>query len=862
MLHFICLLFIASAELVTITYRIRLEDIRVKEETEGQTEAAFFISVDDANVKPSNLNNITHEARSLPLPSCFMDTVTHPQEELSNLEDHPEQYYRVLEYTYGDGGVTINRLMNNNSIPRFCYYAPDVDCQPIEALMNNQDRTCTVFGMSMTMNQWALPFDYEKENQYPPMDYIYNSNQDTFDMSIVVNTSGASQDDRTSAIQVAKEIGYLQAKEYHDAYKVVDKIYNDNDDRAAYNRHVVRILRNMIYCWAGLLFIVTMFWFSWCIPVTRLFLICKVNICMRLPIFGPDWLDFCIWFGFWIGMFIYIGLQDHILVQGIILFTVSFLDLILSCYYCCRWKRRKCCPGGFCKECCADLKPNNPNNEKSIDDIMNMGCVELTSQNSYNAKRMPSRQSTYMDEDGRKVYNSTGNDRDVCECRCAQVLGARGRRIDKAMGQCCFPLHSSPDKMHRWQGRTVFTLALLVALLAGFTTIVCFVIWDVSYYKALIRKTRTIEEEYTPSIIIKFQAFLYAEPGKFDQVGWDDDLFDFATKQCKSHFGDSLSNSEKKEQIYDAYIDKYSISMDIFDRTHYTEYETVNDWFSRELQPLNDSTRPVRPIDGEGDYNIVVSPADCRVVVFQEVQDDQLIWIKSKRYNTNRLLDMVPGSVNDAYNRCQKCLRAFQNMKVQQGMFRLAPQDYHRYHAPVTGKVILGFEAGSKLHSVSADAITSENEAILNKRYVLFIEMEDWPKRTINGGAPQNAVMVYVIIGAICVGSINMQAPADMTSAVNSAACGANFIPDQYPDKESFALSESDDPAWLEQCEFQKGECTGTFKFGGSTIAMVFQEDAIIWDQDLLFTSYFPVENVLTMGSQIARVNPTPVFSE
>ena len=83
--------------------------------------------------------------------------------------------------------------------------------------MNNQDRTCTVFGMSMTVSQWALPFDYEEENQYPPMDYIYNSNQDTFDMTIVVNTSvhfwrlysirsslfeGSSQDDRTSAIQV------------------------------------------------------------------------------------------------------------------------------------------------------------------------------------------------------------------------------------------------------------------------------------------------------------------------------------------------------------------------------------------------------------------------------------------------------------------------------------------------------------------------------------------------------------------------------------------------------------------------------------------------------------------------------------
>jgi phosphatidylserine decarboxylase len=249
----------------------------------------------------------------------------------------------------------------------------------------------------------------------------------------------------------------------------------------------------------------------------------------------------------------------------------------------------------------------------------------------------------------------------------------------------------------------------------------------------------------------------------------------------------------------------------------------------------------VRPIEGKDDPHIVVSPADCRVVVFNKVPSDQLIWIKSRQYNTNKLLDMEPGHENDIYRQHElgpKCQQAFQDRDVQMGMFRLAPQDYHRYHSPVTGKVILGFEAGTKLHSVSADAITSENLAILNKRYVIFIEPTGWPARA--GGAP--ALLAYVIIGAICVGSINLQGPEDVSE------CALDIEP----------FEESNSPDFLNGCLFNKGDCTGTFKFGGSTIAMVFQENALIWDQDLVFTSYFPVENVINMGNSIGTVNPNP----
>eukprot|EP00494_Astrolonche_serrata_P012158 UN12258 len=63
--------------------------------------------------------------------------------------------------------------------------------------------------------------------------------------------------------------------------------------------------------------------------------------------------------------------------------------------------------------------------------------------------------------------------------------------------------------------------------------------------------------------------------------------------------------------------------MDIFWRTSYKDFDTVNDWFTRHLLPDSENAnyRSVRPI-AEG-ADIIVSPADCRVTGFTEVYPDQ-----------------------------------------------------------------------------------------------------------------------------------------------------------------------------------------------------------------------------------------------
>jgi phosphatidylserine decarboxylase len=97
--------------------------------------------------------------------------------------------------------------------------------------------------------------------------------------------------------------------------------------------------------------------------------------------------------------------------------------------------------------------------------------------------------------------------------------------------------------------------------------------------------------------------------------------------------------------------------------------ETFNQFFYRKLKP------DARPVEEPDNPYRLVSGADCRMMAFETVQDATRIWIKGREFTVSRLL-------GDAYSS--------QSEKYQGGalaIFRLAPQDYHRFHSPVTGVV-------------------------------------------------------------------------------------------------------------------------------------------------------------------------------
>jgi phosphatidylserine decarboxylase len=123
--------------------------------------------------------------------------------------------------------------------------------------------------------------------------------------------------------------------------------------------------------------------------------------------------------------------------------------------------------------------------------------------------------------------------------------------------------------------------------------------------------------------------------------------------------------------------------------------QTFNSFFSRRLKPT------ARPITSPADLTVVTSPADCRLTAFQTVDQAKTFWqvhhlprdavilhpslmlfrIKGQQFNIPTLL---VGS--DAADTRFKAVQDDPQCSIL--ISRLAPQDYHRFHAPFDGVVV------------------------------------------------------------------------------------------------------------------------------------------------------------------------------
>jgi len=274
---------------------------------------------------------------------------------------------------------------------------------------------------------------------------------------------------------------------------------------------------------------------------------------------------------------------------------------------------------------------------------------------------------------------------------------------------------------------------------------------------------------------------VYAFPRVATQMMLNNVFFRVSKDFCGPKYSTILtSDSDKYTNIYVDFIQLYSIDMSIYNRTSYTQYNSVNDWFSRELAP------GVRPVADLSDPSVVVSGADARVVVYERVPSDSTVWLKGQSFSPSQLVGQdYPPFVNGALL-----------------ILRLAPQDYHRFHTPVTGTILSITSLSGGLQSVNADAMRAEDDAIYNERVSVFIQ------------TPFGQV-AFVALGAACVGSIQV-----------FPAVGANIT---------------------------KGQLLGTFQFGGSTCAVMFEANRLQWDADVATMSSQAVESLVRMGQRMGR---------
>jgi len=136
-------------------------------------------------------------------------------------------------------------------------------------------------------------------------------------------------------------------------------------------------------------------------------------------------------------------------------------------------------------------------------------------------------------------------------------------------------------------------------------------------------------------------------------------------------------------------------------------------------------------------------------------------------------------------------------------IIRLAPMDYHRFHFPVSGNVSPNRKIDGDYYSVNPFALRKKAEIFcLNKREYTILSN------------PLFGDVVIAEVGATMVGSI----------------------------VQTFKGSS-----------VKKGEEKGYFKFGGSTVVLLFEKSKIRIDEDLLINTAKGYETTVKMGERIAE---------
>ncbi|ORY76368.1 phosphatidylserine decarboxylase-domain-containing protein [Protomyces lactucae-debilis] len=214
-------------------------------------------------------------------------------------------------------------------------------------------------------------------------------------------------------------------------------------------------------------------------------------------------------------------------------------------------------------------------------------------------------------------------------------------------------------------------------------------------------------------------------------------------------------------------------------------FKSFNEFFYRKLKP------DARPCTAPNDPRIAVSPADCRSVVFNTLTSATEIWVKGQQFSIARLF-------GDAY---PEDVARFENGSF--GIFRLAPQDYHRFHIPVDGTLGIPKTIEGQYYTVNPMAIRSNLDVYgENVRVLIPVDTKEFGR------------VMIVCIGAMMVGSTVITA-------------------------EPGPVSRTDE--------------LGYFKFGGSTILLIFEPGRFEFDTDLVQNATASLETLLRMGSSIGH---------
>lgn len=237
-----------------------------------------------------------------------------------------------------------------------------------------------------------------------------------------------------------------------------------------------------------------------------------------------------------------------------------------------------------------------------------------------------------------------------------------------------------------------------------------------------------------------------------------------------------LLNSRASSILINGFIKKHKIDTSEYQKE---EYKTFNSFFKRKVK------KDKRPFSDN--KNDLIAPCDGKLVSYK-ITEQSIFKIKDSLFDISSLL------------KDERLATEYKNGTCL--IFRLTPDDYHRYCYIDDGRILFTKKIKGFLHTVRPIALKRYKVYIQNTREYAVIETKNFQK------------VIQMEVGAMLVGRIT-----------NSHTSG----------------------------KVRRGEEKGTFEFGGSTIIMLFKENTVKIEKTITQNTMEGKETIIKMGNTIGK---------
>lgn len=176
-------------------------------------------------------------------------------------------------------------------------------------------------------------------------------------------------------------------------------------------------------------------------------------------------------------------------------------------------------------------------------------------------------------------------------------------------------------------------------------------------------------------------------------------LTELSSRKAISRMTGAFAKSKLSRPLIRHFAKTYAIRID--DAEHPIQaYTSLNDFFTRRLKT---GLRTPDTLE-----HTLISPVDALVTGFGDIQDGRHMMVKGQEYTVEDLLNRSPRTVN------------YKNGKFI--VLYLSPSDYHRIHAPVSGKIVEKDAIPGKVYPVNEFGLRHMRKVLSrNERLVTYI---------------------------------------------------------------------------------------------------------------------------------------------